>query len=151
MAERSAKDTTTIGDLTELEVATALARAGMRVLRPLFTGLRYDLAIDNGDGTLTRVQCKTGILRAGWIEFRTYNADARRPQGVPYWGQIEAFGVFCPQTARTYLVPIDAVTSACTARLRLKPARNGQEKRVRRARDFEVPAPVVSSGPLSSE
>jgi PD-(D/E)XK endonuclease len=140
MGTRALRNTTTVGDLTELEVATALTRAGMRVLRPLSNGLRHDLAIDNGDGSLMRIQCKTGILRAGWIEFRAYSADARRPRGTPYWGQIEAFAVFCPQTQRTYLVPISAVATPCTARLRLEPARNGQEKRTRRAADFEVRA-----------
>jgi hypothetical protein len=80
-------------------------RTRRRVLRPLSGGLRYDLAIDNGDGTVVRVQCKTGILRNGFISFRVCNADARRPQGIPYQGQIEAFGVYCPQNARTYLIP----------------------------------------------
>ena len=49
------KDTTSVGDLTELEVATALMRTRKRVLRPLSAGLRYDRAIDNGDGTVVRV------------------------------------------------------------------------------------------------
>jgi PD-(D/E)XK endonuclease len=115
------KDTTSVGDLTEFEVATALMRTRKRVLRPLSTGLRYDLAIDNGDGTIVRVQCKTGLLRNGFISFRVCNADARRPQGIPYRGQIEAFGVYCPQNRRTYLVPIDAVgANISTARLRLE-------------------------------
>jgi hypothetical protein len=63
---RGMKDTTSVGDLSEFEVATALMRTRKRVLRPLSAGLRYDLAIDNGDGTVVRVQCKTGILRNGF-------------------------------------------------------------------------------------
>jgi hypothetical protein len=132
------KDTTTRGELSELEIATALARSGRRVLRPLSAGLRYDLAIDNGDGTILRVQCKTGVIRAGAIQFRSCNTDARRPSGVPYWGQIEAFGVFCPQNGKSYLVPIAAVTASSMACLRLEPARNRQAKRIRLAADFEL-------------
>lgn len=133
------KDTTGRGDLSEFEIVTALMRAGKRVLRPLSAGLRYDLAIDGGDGTVVRVQCKTGVLKDGFITFRVCNADARRPLGVPYQGQIEAFGVFCPQNGRTYLIPMDAViANSSTARLRVDPARNGQHKRVRFAEMFEV-------------
>lgn len=133
------KDTTSVGDLTELEVATALMRTRKRVLRPLSAGLRYDLAIDNGDGTVVRVQCKTGILRNGFITFRVCNADARRPRGIPYQGQIEAFGVYCPQNGRTYLIPIDAVGgNTSTARLRVDATRNGQHRGIRLAESFQI-------------
>lgn len=135
------KDTTGRGELSELEIATALARAGKAILRPLSASLRYDLAIDNGDGTISRVQCKTGILRDGCVEFRVANSDARRPNGVRYVGQIEAFAVFCPQNRRVYLVPMaDVATHAFTARLRLEPARNNQLRRVRMAAPYEVGA-----------
>jgi hypothetical protein len=113
------KDTTGRGDLSEFEIATALMRAGKRVLRPLSAGLRYDLAIDGGDGTVIRVQCKTGVLRNGVITFRVCNADARRPDGVPYKGQA-------------------VVTNSSTAKLRLQPAQNGQQRRVRLAETFEI-------------
>jgi len=133
------KDTTSIGDLSEFEVATALMRTRKRVLRPLSAGLRYDLAIDNGDGTVVRVQCKTGILRNGFITFRVCNADARRPQGIPYRGQIEAFGVYCPQNGRAYLIPIDAVgANTSTARLRVDATRNGQHRGIRLADSFQI-------------
>jgi hypothetical protein len=133
------KDTTGRGDLSEFEIATALMRAGKRVLRPLSAGLRYDLAIDGGDGTVIRAQCKTGVLRDGFITFRVCNADARRPLGVPYQDQIEAFGVFCPQNGRTYLIPMTAVVAnSSTARLRVEPARNGQQRGIRLAETFEI-------------
>jgi hypothetical protein len=86
------KDTTTRGELSELEVAMALARSGRQMLRPMSSGLRYDLAIDNSDGTVARIQCKTGRLRDGVISFNVASMDGRRPYGVPYLGQIEAFG-----------------------------------------------------------
>jgi hypothetical protein len=133
------KDTTGRGDLTEIEIVAALMRKGRRVLRPISDGLRYDVLIDNGDGTFARVQCKTGQLRDGVIVFRIRNTDGRRPNGVSYRGQVESFGVFCPQNGRTYLVPMSALT-ACdsTARLRLQPAKNGQRSGIRLAADFEI-------------
>jgi len=50
------RNTSRTGDLAELEIALALTRAGYRVLRPLSAASRYDLAIDNENGTLTRIQ-----------------------------------------------------------------------------------------------
>lgn len=133
------RNTTSKGDLSELEIALALVRSGYSILRPMSTGLRYDLAIDNRDGTFSRIQCKSGILRDGFIEFNVSSADARRPNGVPYIGQIEAFGVFCPQNGKVYLVPIDRIAArASKARLRVDAARNGQVRGITLAAPYEV-------------
>ena len=133
------KNTTGRGELTEFELITLMMRQGRMVLRPLSTGLRYDFLLDNGDGTFDRVQCKTGILRDGVIEFRVANTDVRRPNGVSYRGQIETFAVYCPQNRRGYLVPLSAVEDTNgIARLRLSPSKNGQTKRIRYAEPFEI-------------
>lgn len=133
------RDTTSLGDLSEYEITLALMRAGKRILRPLSSGLRYDLAIDNGDSTVIRVQCKTGRLRGSCISFRTSSADARRPNGVPYVGQVEAFGVFCPENGRSYLIPVSALDRAARfGTLRLEATRNGQTRNVRYAREFLI-------------
>ena len=133
------KDTTGRGDISEIHIAAALMRHGRRVLRPISSGLRYDLLIDNEDGSYVRVQCKTGLMKDGYVLFRLRNTDARRPNGVSYRGQVEAFGVFCPQNSRVYLVPMAAlVSSDSTARLRVRPALNGQRSGVRLADDFEL-------------
>jgi len=127
------------GDITETQVAAALVLRGMKVLRPLSSATRYDLLIDNADGTFWRIQCKTGLLKDGYIVFRVRSFDARRPKGVSYRGQIECFGVFCPQNSRTYLVPMGALAASdSTARLRLRSARNGQRIGVRLADEFEI-------------
>jgi hypothetical protein len=79
------------------------------------------------------------VLKDGCVVFRLRNSDARRPNGVSYRGQIECFGVFCPENARTYLIPMTALTTSdSTATLRLRPARNGQRARVRLASEFEI-------------
>jgi hypothetical protein len=53
------KDTTQRGDIAEAYVVAALVGAGHRLLRPLSAACRYDLLIDNEDGSFTRVQCKS--------------------------------------------------------------------------------------------
>ena len=144
------RDTTRRGDLSEFEIIVALLRAGRTVLRPLSAGLRYDLVIDNGDGTFLRVQCKTGVLRHGAVVFRVSMSDARRRRGVPYHGQVEAFAVYCAETARAYLVPMAAVAgSTWTARLRVGAARNGQSSRVRQAEPFAI-EPATPRGTAGS-
>lgn len=57
--------TTAKGDVAEQAVVLALMAAGKTVLKPISNGLRYDLVIDDLDGSFTRVQCKTGILKRG--------------------------------------------------------------------------------------
>ena len=133
------KDTTTIGDVTEMEVATALVRRGRKLLRPISAAARYDLVIDNEDGTFLRVQCKTGRLREGRVEFRLYSVSGHRTKGVGYQGQVDAFGVYCPQTDTIYLVPVTAIsTCGAIATLRVDPARNGQTSGVRLAAEFTI-------------
>jgi PD-(D/E)XK endonuclease len=127
-----ALSTTAKGDIAEQAVVLGLMAAGKTVLKPISNGLRYDLLIDNPDGSFTRVQCKTGMLKrdGGVLCFRAYNADARRPGGVPYQGQVDAFGVYCLQDGRVYFVPMAAVGKITSeVSLRLSRPKNGQEQK----------------------
>ena len=133
------RDTTFQGDVTETQVAAALVRRGMRILRPLSSAARYDLLIDDDDGHFTRIQCKTGILRHGCVVFRLYSVSGHDTANRPYVGQADAFGVYCPQTNRSYLVPLAAISSCrFFASLRVEPARNGQRVRTRAAEEFAI-------------
>jgi hypothetical protein len=131
-------DTTRRGDLAELEITVALVRAGKRVLRPLSSDSRYDLVIDEGTGRFTRVQCKSGVLHAGRITFRTYSMNASNP-GRTYRGEVDAFGIYCAATRDAYLVPMSAIDACETmASLRVAPTRNGQHSGVRLAAEFRI-------------
>jgi hypothetical protein len=133
------RDTTTRGDLAEIELVAALMRTGRRVLRPLSNGLRYDLLIDNDDGTYTRVQCKNGVLKNGGVLFRVYSVSGHRTKATSYHGQVDAFGVYCPQTATAYLVPMAAIAECNTmVCLRVSPARNSQIRGVHLAQDYVI-------------
>jgi hypothetical protein len=142
------RDTTSRGDLTEIQIAAALMHSGRRVLKPLSNGLRYDLLVDNDDGTFTRVQCKTGALRHGGVVFRVYSVSGHTTRAVSYHGQVDAFGVYCLETGDTYLVPMTAVADCNTmVCLRVSPAKNAQVTRIRQAADFLIrPRDAVTPG-----
>lgn len=135
----STRNTTASGDLAELEIAAALVRDGRKLLRPMSSASRYDLVIDNEDGTFTRVQCKCARTMEGRLEFRLYSISGHTPVKKGYAGQIDAFGVYCRESRRTFLVPVAAIGECETiASLRTAPARNGQRRGVRAAEDFEI-------------
>ena len=134
------RDTTLRGDIAEFQIAAALSRQGKRLLRPLSSASRYDLLIDNQNGTFTRVQCKSGVLRNGCVVFRLYSVSGHDTRAKGYEGQVDAFGVYCAATHMTYLVPVSAVAKCGQmAALRIEPARNGQRQRVRSAAKFVIP------------
>jgi hypothetical protein len=107
-----------------------------------------DVVIDDGD-RLARVQCKTGRLREGAVVFNVCSCyghhmrpgESRRD----CLGQIEYFGVHCPDTAKVYLVPIDDLNVRSAARLRVEPVRNGQRSGIRDAADYEIGRVTVSA------
>jgi len=133
------QDTTSQGDFTETQTAAALVLKGMKVLRPLSSATRCDLLIDHDDGRFTRVQCKTGVLRQGWVVFRMYSTSGHDTRTKPYAGQVDAFGVYCPRTRRSYLVPMTAFAGCrLFATLRVEPTRNGQRSRTRSAGEFVI-------------
>jgi hypothetical protein len=130
---------TTRGKRTEAIILCALVRMGRSVLVP-WGEERFDL-VAYDQGSFTRIQCKTGRLRGGCVEFKTCVMDLRRPNDDGgYHGQIDAFAVYCPQNGIVYLVPIAHVTCTTVGRLRVEPPRNGQTRGVRWARDYELRA-----------
>lgn len=132
-------DPISIGNTTEGKVLAALADAGYQILLPFGSGCRYDLAFDD-HGTIKRVQCKTGQLlkNRGAVFFRTAK---QYPGGrfVPYTADADYFGVYCPQTHEVYLVPVSDVPEG-SANLRINAPINNQEKRIRWAKSYVIPA-----------
>jgi hypothetical protein len=130
-----------IGDRTTLMVMVALKEQGLDVYLPFGENTRCDVITDNG-AKLSRIQCKTGRLRNGVIAFRpcsTYGHHANpKVFRRSYIGEIDEFGVFCPETGGIYLIPIEDVSATSQALLRVEPVRNGQMKRVRYAAPYEI-------------
>jgi hypothetical protein len=129
-----------VGQRTEAIVLAELVKRGYRVLVPFGVNHRYDFVIDADDGFI-RVQCKTGRLRAGRVVFSTKSvqSNTRRSIRRDYAGEADVFLVNCPQTGRTYAVPVEEAPKGYMC-LRVEPARNNQAQHIRWAKDYELPA-----------
>ena len=127
------ENTTTVGTRTEGMVLAALLKAKRKVLLPFGGGSRYDMA-DDLNGTLVRVQCKTGALRKGAVVFNTKSLT-RGNIPIPYDGDADFFGVYCPDTDEVYLVPVEGAARS-KGSLRVEPAKNNQTKGVLYAKDY---------------
>jgi PD-(D/E)XK endonuclease len=138
------------GDRSTLAIMLALSEAGYKVLVPFGENTRYDLVIDDG-ASLKRVQCKTGRLRQGAVRFAARSSYAHHPNPKmvvrDYLGQIDFFGIYCPETHGAYLVPVEEAQVRATGSLRVTPARNGQKRRIRVAADYEIGQ--VAIGPIA--
>ena len=128
-----------IGEMTEAQVLAALLRVRKVVLKPFGDNQRYDLVIDD-DGAFLRVQCKTGRLIKGVIQFATSSSYAHRGRGRRgYVGEAEFFGVYCPETDKVYMIPLSKVSDRRRMlKLRVDPTKNGQKKKVLWAKDYEI-------------
>jgi PD-(D/E)XK endonuclease len=139
-----------VGDRTTLAVMLALHMAGHTVLVPFGENTRYDLVFDDGS-RLARVQCKTARFRSGAVVFKAASSYAHHRSAQitrrGYQGEIDYFGVHCPETGGVYLIPIGDVPGT-DVRLRLEPALNGQQKGVHPAETYEfarIPAWIVGA------
>jgi hypothetical protein len=139
-----------VGDRSTLAVILALEANGFRVYLPFSENTRCDLVVDDGI-QLGRVQCKSGRLRSGAVRFNACSSYAHHPNPKvakrDYTGEIDYFGVYCRETGGVYLVPIDEVPVKRQGALRVEPARNGQVRLIRLARDYELARIQVTTYP----
>ena len=125
------------GDTSVSRILAKLIETGHTVSLPFGDNARYDLICDF-NGQLLRLQCKTGRLSNGAIVFPVSSSAAHRGSGRrAYHGEIDAFAVFCPQTAHVLLVPMADIGSCRKeVRLRVHPSRNRQLRRIRLAQRY---------------
>ena len=117
-----------IGERTEAAALAALVCAGKQVLLPFGEQRRYDLAYEE-DGRLVKVQCKTGRLHDGIIDFRTMSIV--RGAIRDYLEDVDFFAVYCHELGNVYLVPVRDVPARSRACLRIDRPRNSQRSRIR--------------------
>jgi hypothetical protein len=129
-----------VGTRTEATILAELVRRGYRVLLPFGHNQRYDMVLEI-DGSFRRVQCKTGRLRDGCVLFRASStrSNTRRTLTRDYKEDVDLFIVHCPDTGGIYVIPIDEATRT-QGTLRIDPTGNGQDRRVRWAHEYELPA-----------
>ncbi len=137
-----------VGDRTTMAIMLALRQAGYAISVPFGENTRYDLVADDG-ACLHRVQCKTGRLRNGSVVFVTASSYAHhaspKVRTRHYQGEIDLFGVYCPDTGACYLIPIDDVQTTRSAMLRVEPSKNGQRKRIRPAANYQIGTVTIPS------
>ena len=127
------RNTTQIGTITEGAILAALLRAGKTVLVPFGDQPDYDLVMED-DGCYFRIQCKTGRWSQGSVQFNLYtmaqDTGSGRHTRRCYSERVDFYGVYCPDIAKTYLVPNRGLAkAACT--LRVEPTANNQSKNIR--------------------
>jgi hypothetical protein len=136
-------DPNRIGAISQAKVLAALTVAGKVVLTPCVNVRPYDFVIEER-GAFFRVQCKTGRMVRGAIYFRPHRLRAaKRETGwdrrvTTYEGEVDFFGVYCPENDSVYLVPIGEATSSRYCALRVAPPKNNQLKRIRWAEEYFV-------------
>lgn len=135
------KDPARIGLTAHTAILHKLVSMGLEVLQPLSDDLRYDLAYYLEEtAELIRIQCKAGryVPEIGCILFKNYNRTGGRTGRRGYIGDAEYFGVHCEELNKTYLVPVDIISSTREVYLRVVPSKNNQVKKVTWARDYEI-------------
>lgn len=131
------KNTKKIGDTAVAGVLAKLLKKGYAILLPFGDSQRYDLVLDK-EGQFFSVQCKSGRVRNGSIRFNSSSTEWYKGyRRKNYKGQIDYFGVYCPEIDKTYLVPVDVVGET-QGILRIAPPKNNQAKCVRWGSEYEI-------------
>jgi hypothetical protein len=138
------KHTKVLGDRATAHVLARLMEVYDTVLLPFGENQRYDLLVETKEGAFLKIQCKTGRLRKGAIRFPAASSSYHHPNTSryenrkhSYRGQADYFGVYCPETEKVYLVPVDEV-GLYSGFLRVEATLNKQAKNIRWAADYEV-------------
>ena len=132
-ARRGGKSTSEVGALAELAVANALTTAGLDVYVPFFNAhSRVDLIYVNRLGEVRRVQCKSAFKDGDVVKFSTCSHTGGVSRS--YNGDVDEFGVFCPELNVVYVVPVVEAPERL-AHLRVTPTSNNQSRGIRWASD----------------
>ena len=137
-------DTRHRGDIAEAAVLSAFTLAGLLVSVPFGRFGPYDMVVDTPGGRLVRVQVKSGRVRDGCVIFNSCSTDHGRGREV-YDGRADVFAVHADTEDGVYVLDVASATTRAT-RLRLRPTRNAQQRRVRLAADHTLERWLASAG-----
>ena len=127
------------GELAEGIILAELLKRGFIVSLPFGGAHRYDMVVEdkNGNGNLLKVQCKTGRLKDGVMEFNACSINGFTGSRSDYRGDVDVFVVYCSDNDELYWVPVDRVGKAY-GKLRVDKPKNGQSKGITWACDFRL-------------
>jgi hypothetical protein len=122
------------GNAAEAAVLQALTAAGIHVLVPFGEGLPFDLVGVVSEGTMLRLQVKSGRVRNGCVEFNSSSTDHGKGQ-QHYRGRADVIAVYVRTLRRVFMVPVNDCPSS-RGYLRLDAPLNNQRRRVRLAEHY---------------
>jgi hypothetical protein len=126
------------GEISEAIILAKLKENGKVVLIPFGQTTRYDLLVDNNDGTFTRGQCKTARLSGDSIIFNTCSCNGFNGKRKDYKGDADVFWVYSPDTREVYEIKVEDVPKAtCSLKLSDSIAK-GWEKRTKLAKNYRI-------------
>ncbi|HEY7414068.1 MAG TPA: group I intron-associated PD-(D/E)XK endonuclease [Ktedonobacteraceae bacterium] len=128
-----------LGSISESAITTRFLELDYGIFLPYGRNERTDLLIEDPEGQLRRIQCKTGWVESGAVYFDTanHNVTGTKRAWRHYRGQCDYFAVYCSDLKQAYLIPVDDVGKT-RAHLRIEPPKNNQEKNIRWAKDYEL-------------
>lgn len=129
-----------VGDVSVANIIAKLLEFGYVVSVPFGDSLRYDLIVDIGV-RLLRVQCKTARIQNDYLLYNHTSITTKNGKrvSISYTNEeIDLLLVWSPDLCKVYSVPLEEF-----AQLRLEPTKNGQQAKVRWAKDYEFNGDVV--------
>lgn len=139
------KSTKKIGDACEMEFVYRFAKAGLLPALPVLgENNRWDMLVEDLDGRVYKIQCKSGRLVKGVILFHTTSSHYHRGGKTRgYVGEVDLFGVYCGDLEKLYLISPEALGMG--GRLRVDAPKNNMAAGIRWAADFEWTPGVLLS------
>ena len=125
----------TKGKIAELIVSARLMELGWTVLNPLCENTRYDMAAEK-DGKFIRVQVKYVTPNKGALHINCKSSN--NWSILTYTSkEIDVLAVFDSIEHKIYFIPVSKLNTS-SLKLRIKPTKNRQQKKINFARDFET-------------
>lgn len=123
------------GDIAEAFVTYLLKQNGFNVLIPWGEDNRYDLVTEK-NGVFKRIQVKYATSGDGIVEVRMRSCNNHK---VIHYSKndVDVIAVYAPEYNKVYFVPLVGIANRSVCKLRLRPAKNKQIKRVVMADRYE--------------
>ena len=123
------------GKIAELMVGARLMELGWTILNPICENTRYDLVAEK-DGKFIRVQIKyvtpnRNILHINCKSSNNWSVLTYTPK------EIDMLAAYDSLSKKIYFIPA-AKLNTSSIKIRLKPSKNKQLKKINCARDFEA-------------
>lgn len=133
-------NTKQIGATSEAKILAACLARGWVVSLPFGNMSRYDMIVDVGV-KLLKVQCKTGHLKNGLIQFDTVSTNPSTYEKLDYALDADILAVYSEFNNQVYWIPVNEIKTDRLF-LRIDPPKNNQAKYVKWAKNYEF-TPVV--------